>query len=199
VEAAVASWLSELAPGATPLTPEEQDGLIPTHVTCRSELNELEQRNVRQAISWAFDRRRTTLLRESFVLNLHKRMFGEVWRWAGQYRSSPKNLGVVPWEIRPELLKLRGDTRYWLNEHSHPPDELAVRFHHRLVQIHPFPNGNGRLSRLMGDLMIVLQGGEPFSWGKNRLAPLEVRTHYINALRAADASDLTTLIVFARS
>jgi len=154
---------------------------------------------VQQTITWALERRRTSLLRESFVLNLHKRMFGAVWRWAGTYRTSPKNLGVAPWDIRPELLTLRGDVQYWLDEQVYPPDELAVRFHHRLVQIHPFPNGNGRLSRLVGDLMIVRQGGERFTWGATRLAAREARTHYINALRSADASDISPLLSFARS
>jgi Fic-DOC domain mobile mystery protein B len=199
VEGAVAHWLSEPTPGATQLTPEEQDGLIPTHLTCRGDLNEWEQRNVRQAITWAFERRRTALLQEPFVRSLHKRMFGTVWRWAGTYRTSQKNIGVAPWEIRPELLKLRGDAQCWLDEDVYPPDELAVRFHHRLVQIHPFANGNGRLSRLMGDLMIVRQGGDRFAWGEARLAPSEVRVHYIKALRSADASDFATLLVFARS
>ncbi len=185
--------------GATPLTPAARDGLIPVHVTTRAELNELEQRGVLKAIAWAFERRRTKVLKDTFVCGLHRRMFGEVWRWAGTYRTTRLNLGVAPWEVRSELAKLLADAAYWLAHYSYPADEIAVRFHHRLVWVHPFQNGNGRLSRLMADLLIVMQGGQRFSWGADRLAPSETRARYINTLRAANAHDIGPLLTFARS
>jgi Fic-DOC domain mobile mystery protein B len=130
---------------ATPLTPEEREGLIPTHVTLRSELNELEQQNILEADRWAFNRKRN-VPDEVFLRGLHRRMFNRVWRWAGRYRTSDRNLGVERHRVEPELRQIVDDARYWLENRSYAPDELAVRFHHRLVVVHPFPNGNGRWS-----------------------------------------------------
>ena len=186
--------------GTTPLTAEEQQALIPPHITLRTELNEVEQQGVLAAIVWAFERRRPALLTEDFICSLHQRMFGDVWRWAGEYRTRARNVGGPHWEIRPDIRNLIDDARVWVDRRSYPPDELAIRFHHRLVAIHPFPNGNGRLSRLMADLLIVEEGGPRFSWGGTSLAePGDTRKRYIAALKAADAHDMAPLIAFARS
>src|SRR5262245_50664735 len=128
---------------ATPLTPEERDAIIPAHVTLHAELNELEQSNIAEADAWAFLRRRN-VLDEAFLRGLHRRMFNRVWRWAGEYRESPRNLGIDVHLIVPQLTQTIADARYWIEHESYPHDEIAVRFHHRLVWIHPFPNGNGR-------------------------------------------------------
>jgi Fic-DOC domain mobile mystery protein B len=149
---------------ATPLTPEERDGLVPTHVTLRSELNELEQQNIADADHWAFSRKRD-VLDEAFLRGLHRRMFNSVWQWAGKYRTTERNLGVPPFRIQPDLRQTVGDAQYWIDQQAYPPDELAVRFHHRLVYVHPFPNGNGRWSRLAADLLVVGQGNQRFPWG----------------------------------
>ena len=106
---------------------------------------------------------------ERFLCNLHKRMFGDVWKWAGKYRATPRNLGVEPWKIQTEIFQLLDDVRYWIENRTYAPDEIAVRFHHRLVAIHPFPNGNGRWSRLAADLLIVTLGGVRFTWGRANL------------------------------
>jgi Fic-DOC domain mobile mystery protein B len=184
---------------ATPLTPDERNGLIPTHITLRSELNELEQQNISQADGWAFSRRHN-VLSESFLRGLHRRMFNRVWRWAGTYRTSERNLGIAHYRIELELRQIIDDARYWVKHYSFPPDELAVRFHHRLVGVHPFPNGNGRWSRLAGDVLIVRLGGPRFTWGRVNLRTAgDVRRAYVGALRAADTHDLGPLIDFARS
>ena len=184
---------------ATPLTPEERDGLIPTHVALRSELNELEQQNIADADRWAFSRKRN-ILDEAFLRRLHRRMFNRVWRWAGEYRTTERNLGVPVFRIQPDLRQTIGDGQYWIGHQAYAPDELAVRFHHRLVSVHPFPNGNGRWSRLAADLLIVGQGDLRFTWGRANLrAASDVRREYIDALRAADLHDLTPLVRFARS
>lgn len=184
---------------ATPLTPEERNGLIPTHVTLRGELNELEQRNIAEADHWAFARRRK-VLDEAFLEGLHRRMFNRVWRWAGQYRTSERNLGIASYRIPMELRQIIDDARYWIDHRSYLPDESAVRFHHRLVSVHPFPNGHGRWSRLAADLLIVQQSGSRFSWGRADLRPAgNVRRAYIDALHAADDHDMAPLIAFARS
>ncbi len=184
---------------ATPLTDEERDGLIPTHIALRGELNELEQKNIAEADRWAFDRKRN-VLDEGFLRGLHRRMFDDVWRWAGEYRASQKNIGIESYRIQPELRQIIDDASYWIEHQSYAPDELAVRFHHRLVFVHPFANGNGRWSRLAADLLIVRQGGSRFTWGRANLQTEgEVRRAYIDALRAADKHDLEPLIGFARS
>jgi Fic-DOC domain mobile mystery protein B len=184
---------------ATPLTPEERDELIPTHITLRSELNELEQQNIGTANTWVFSRKHV-IFREQFLKSLHRRMFNRVWRWAGKFPTTECNLGVKPYLIETELRKAIDDGRYWTENKSYPPDELAVRFHQRLVSVHPFPNGNGRWSRLAADMLIVRLGGSRFTWGGAdlRLAG-EARDKYIAALKAADNHDLEPLIKFARS
>ena len=184
---------------ATPLTPEEILDLIPSHIAYRSELNAAEQENIERAQTWALTRRRD-LLSEKFARELHRHMLGDVWRWAGKFRTSERNIGIAHWEIPVALRILMDDTKAWIEYKTYPPDEIAVRLHHRLVQIHPFPNGNGRHSRLMADLLVMQLGGERFSWGSGSLNDAgTVRTRYIHALRALDNHEVGPLLVFARS
>ena len=196
---------SDLPEGATPLDPDETEGLIPGHVTTRAELNELEEANIGIGASWALtaavlSSRRVDVLTEEFLYQLHRRMFGEVWEWAGQVRRTNKNIGVDKREIRVEIRNLLADAAVWREDAVYPPDELAVRFHHRLVWIHPFPNGNGRHARLMADLIAQQLGRPPFSWGGQALLETSaLRATYIEAVRMADGGDYQPLIDFARS
>ena len=185
---------------ATSLTPEEREGLIPSHIALRRELNELEQENILFATTWAFSRRRD-LFSEAFARGLHKRMFDRVWDWAGEYRRTDKNIGVPAWRIQTGLRQALDDARYWMANQTFAADEYALRFHHALVFIHPFPNGNGRWSRLMADLAVTSIDGQRFSWGAGGdLAQADqTRSAYIQALRAADGHDFAPLIAFARS
>jgi Fic-DOC domain mobile mystery protein B len=193
------SDLFEESEDATPLTPEEKQELLPAHITYRSELNEAEQENIVRAEEWAFARPRD-LLTEKFIKDLHKRMLGEVWRWAGRFRTSDKNLGIPFYEIPQAIRQLLDDTKAWIDHQVYPADEIAVRFSHQLVQIHPFPNGNGRHSRLMADLIVISLGGERFSWGRANLQDAgTVRRRYIDAIKAADNHDIAPLLAFARS
>lgn len=183
----------------TPLTPEERADLIPAYITLKHELNEAEQSGISDADRWAFGRKRN-VLSESFLVGLHRRMFKDTWRWAGRYRQSARNIGVEHWRIGVELNQLLDDVRFWVDRQSYPPDEIAVRFHHRLVLIHSFPNGNGRHARLAADLLIVSLGGARFSWGRTSLINAgETRRAYVAALRQADAHDIAPLLDFARS
>jgi Fic-DOC domain mobile mystery protein B len=184
---------------ATPLTPEETRDLIPAHIAYRRELNEAEQENITRAQAWALNRRRD-LLSEKFIQELHRRMLGDVWRWAGKFRTSERNLGIPFYEIPVALRQLLDDTKACIEHQTYPSDEIAVRFHHRLVQIHAFPNGNGRHARLMADLLVMKLGGERFSWGRESLRdPNAVRQRYIAALQSADNHDIGPLLAFARS
>jgi Fic-DOC domain mobile mystery protein B len=186
--------------GATPLTPEEREGLIPSHVALHSELNELEQQNILDADGWAFLRKRNPVI-EPFGRSLHRRMFRDVWRWAGTYRTSEKNIGNVQWQlVQPRLYDVLDQTRYWIENDTFSADEIAVRFHYALVSTHSFPNGNGRWSRLMGDILAVNLGQKRFTWGGRTLrAAGETRDAYIATLKAADNHDFTRLLPFARS
>jgi Fic-DOC domain mobile mystery protein B len=185
---------------ATPLTHEEKAGLIPSWVTFRNELNEVEQANIARGALWASRQRRRELLDESFLRDLHKRMLGEVWTWAGAYRATERNIGVPAWKTPMELRSLLDDARLWVERAVFEPDELAVRFHHRLVAIHPFPNGNGRHARLIADLLVMRLGRPRFTWGSAGLQEAgEIRTRYVAALRQADGHDITALLTFARS
>ena len=162
-------------------------------------MNEWEQLNILQGEAWA-DKQRKEILSEAFVRQLHKQMFGDTWRWAGQFRKSDKNIGVDWLKISVELRKLLGDVAAQIEHTSYPPDEVAARFHHRLVAIHPFPNGNGRHARLMADLLAERLGQSRFTWGSRSLVDASAtRQAYITALQAADARNYTPLLVFARS
>jgi len=185
--------------GGTELTEEDREGLIPSYITLRSELNEAEQANILEAEEWAFARKRD-LLEEKSLNNLHMRMYGNVWRWAGQYRTTGKNIGIDAYRIPTELRQLLDDCRYWIENGIYEPDEIAVRFHHRTVSIHCYPNGNGRHARLAADLLVKSLGQERFSWGGRNLVDVgETRERYITALQLADGHDIGPLLEFVRS
>lgn len=185
--------------GATPLSEEEREALIPSYIALRGELNEAEQANILEAENWAFGRKRD-VLDERFLGNLHKRMFGNVWRWAGGHRHSDKNVGVDAYRIPQDLRQMIDDCRYWIEHKTYAADEIAALLHHRLVWIHPYPNGNGRHARLATDLLLVSLGRERFSWGsKNLTDPGETRERYIAALREADKHNIQPLLAFVRS
>jgi Fic-DOC domain mobile mystery protein B len=193
------SDLFEQPDNATQLTPQEMRELIPAYIAYRSELNEAEQENIARGQDWALGRRRN-LLTEKFITDLHRRILGDIWRWAGKFRTSERNLGIAFYEIPTALHELLDDTKAWIEYKSYPPDEIAVRFHHRLVQIHPFPNGNGRHARLMADLLVMSFGRARLSWGSDNLqAAGTIRRRYITALQAADEHDFGPLLAFARS
>ena len=186
--------------GATPLDPDEAEGLVPNHIQTVSGLNQWEQANILRAEEWAFSHRRKDMLETPFLREVHRRMFDETWTWAGTFRKTEKNIGVAPDTIAARLHDLLSDVVYWLEHRTYALDEIAGRFHHRLVAIHPFPNGNGRHGRLMSDLLLWNHGAEPFTWGRGDLqATSKVRGRYLKALRAADSGDIKPLIQFARS
>ncbi len=187
-------------PGATPLDPDETRGLIPRHIRMQAELDQWEQANVLEGSTWAMRSREQHILSERFVRELHKRMFGNTWRWAGTFRTTEKNIGVDPAQLAVRLRDLLEDVRYWVEHNTYPVDEIAVRFHHRLVVVHPFPNGNGRHARLITDVLLKRSGAAAFTWGVANLETAgDARDRYLNALRAADGGDYTLLQAFVRS
>ncbi|MDQ7017045.1 MAG: mobile mystery protein B [Gammaproteobacteria bacterium] len=185
--------------GATLLDPDEKDGLRFKHITVRGELDQLEQANIVEGLQWLKKQKNADILSECFVRELHKRLFGQVWRWAGTFRQTEKNIGVDPVQIAVQLRLLLDDARYWIAHETYPSMELAVRFHHRLVLLHLFPNGNGRHARIIADAILTKILDKPaIDWtgGYKPEAMNERRGHYIAALRAADKHDFSKLLAF---
>lgn len=188
--------------GSTLIDEDEAAGLIPLGVTTHAEVDEWEQRNIVVAAAWLAARRRSvsTLLSERFVRELHRRMFSNVWRWAGKYRKSGKNIGVPAHAIAARVRDLLENVATQIAAGALEPDEIALQFHHALVLIHPFPNGNGRHARLLTETLNRGLHREPFTWGRlsGRPAP-EVRESYLDALKAADRGDFSLLRRFVRT
>jgi Fic-DOC domain mobile mystery protein B len=194
------TMLSAQGEGNTPLSREELADLVPNLAT-KEELNEWERENILQAREWAGADRTGPLgtATDEYIRKLHRKMFDQTWKWAGEYRRSEKNLGVPFHEIRERLVALFGDVRFWIEHSTYSPDEIAVRYHHRLVLIHPFPNGNGRHARLIADLLATKMGRAAFTWGATDLVkPGEARDRYLAAIRAADNGDIRPLFIFSR-
>ncbi len=188
--------------GVAPLGPDEMEGLRFKHVSTRNELDQLEQANIEKGMAWLKRQKSPDILTEELVANLHKQLFGDVWTWAGNFRKTGKNIGVDAIQIAVQLRVLLDDVRYWIEHETYPPKELAARFHHKLVYIHPFANGNGRHSRIMSDAILTKLMNEPaIDWaGGHRLETMnERRREYIAALKAADKGDLTDLLNFVRA
>jgi Fic-DOC domain mobile mystery protein B len=189
--------------GQTPLDEDEKEDLLIQSIATRGELDEFEQQNIEDTIQWSLTRRFKSeqILSESFIQELHKRMYRNVWRWAGEYRKTNKNIGVNKLEIPIALRSLIDDASYWLENNVYDPEEFAIRFKHRLVSIHCFPNGNGRHSRMIADIIVEKIFQQPvFSWGSKSLSDeKESRGKYLLALRKADKGDFSLLLKFARS
>ncbi|MHB1180008.1 MAG: mobile mystery protein B [Daejeonella sp.] len=193
----------EYIDGQTPLDEEEKEGLLIPAIATHGELDEFEQQNIEQAIQWTLRRlfKPEVVFTEDFIRIVHKRMYGEVWAWAGEFRKSNKNIGIDKWQIPTEVKYLLDDARYWHENNTYPPDEIALRFKHRMVSIHCFANGNGRHSRLMADIIIEKIYKQPvFTWGAANLSSdSDTRTAYLKAIKNADKGDYSLLMAFARS
>lgn len=189
--------------GQTPLDEEEKEGLLIPTVTTREELDEFEQKNIEEAILWVLTKKlkKETIFTEKFIRDLHKKMYGSVWKWAGNFRQSNKNIGIDYWKISTELKMLLDDALFWIENKNFPEDELAIIFKHRLVSIHCFPNGNGRHSRLMADIIISkVFGQRVFSWGGDNLSyETNAREIYLKAIKLADKGNYSALIKFSRT
>jgi Fic-DOC domain mobile mystery protein B len=176
--------------GATPLDPDSAIGLIPSHITTQGQLNEWEQTNIISGEEWVFARKRRRILEIDFLEKVHQKMFGDTWEWAGKIRTrETQPVGVAPEQIRTELTNLLADVRAQIDYKTLGIAEIAARFHHRLVYIHPFPNGNGRFSRTIADSLLFQAGQDRFAWGADLDHTGDARARYIAALRAADARD----------
>lgn len=188
--------------GQTPLAEEEKEGLKIKSISTQGELDEFEQLNIEKAVEWTIRKtfKPEKLLTEKFIKELHQKMFGDVWKWAGTFRKTEKNIGIAWPRIGVELKILLEDAKFWIDHQVYAPAEMAIRFKHRLVSIHCFANGNGRHSRMMADLLMEsVFKEEIFSWHQsNLLQANEIRSAYINALKAADQGDFKPLLEFAK-
>lgn len=196
----------EYPEGSTPLNPDELSGLIPDFISLQSELNALEQQNILSAKSWlGLHLHKKDILSEAFVRELHRQMFSDVWRWAGKYRTSEKNIGsVLPEQISTQIHLLMKNTKTWIQYSSYSWPELLARFHHRLVFIHPFANGNGRFARLHTEALAIQNNQTLPSWGALSFSGVldsnsELRLKYIESLRQADQNRFELLTHFLSS
>ncbi|MDD2792356.1 MAG: mobile mystery protein B [Sediminibacterium sp.] len=193
----------EYMDGQTPLDEEEKEGLLIPTIATRGELDEFEQQNIEQAVQWTLGRsfKPETVFTEAFVRMVHKRMYADVWAWAGEFRKTNKNIGIDKWQIPTALKYLLDDALHWNENNTYLPDEIALRFKHRIVSIHCFPNGNGRHSRLMADIIIEKIYKQPvFTWGAaNLFGESDIRTAYLKSVKAADKGEYSLLMAFARS
>lgn len=187
--------------GTTPLDADEAVGLIPQHISTQEDLNLWEEANIVHGERWAFRQKRQDILDEGFMRQLHKKMFEKTWRWAGTFRMSNKNIGVDWPQVPIRVRNLLDNTRYQIDHQVFAPDELAIRFHHQLVWIHAFSNGNGRHARFMADVLAITLGMRRFTWGSasSLVKNGGIRTQYLQALRAADQGQLALLLHFAKS
>lgn len=193
----------EYKDGQTPLSESDKEELLIEIISTQKELDEYEQLNIEKAMVWIYSTkiRKDTILTEKFIKNLHKKMFGDVWGWAGKFRRIDTNIGVDWVRIPVELRQLLDNTQYWIDNKVFPPDEIAIRFKHKLVNIHCFPNGNGRHSRIMADIIIeTIFDKEIYTWNDSNMVKAdETRDKYISAIREGDKGDIKPLISFARS
>ena len=189
--------------GQTPLSEEEKESLKIKVITTQGELDQFEQLNIEKAVEWTMRTRLKPdkILTEKFMKDLHKKMYGDVWKWAGEFRTSEKNIGIKWPLIGVELKKLLDDANYWIENETNIPEEIAIRFKHRLVSIHCFPNGNGRHSRMIADIIMESIFKENvFSWHQSNMTkPNDTRKEYISALKKADNGEITPLIEFAKN
>lgn len=188
--------------GQTPLDDDEKDGLLIPSITTRGELDEFEQLNIEKAITWTLGKRwkMEKILTEEFIKEVHYKMFGDVWSWAGAFRKTNKNLGVDKSLVGISLRNLTDDCLYWINNRTFSDEETAIRFKHRIVKIHCFANGNGRHSRLMADIIISQIFDKPvFGWHNANLNKKgDARSKYLSAIRSADNGDIIPLLAFAK-
>lgn len=188
--------------GATPLDEEILQGLIP-NLTTQEELNQFEAKNIADAMLWTLQSRtlKKDLLSATGLYTLHRKMFDQTWKWAGKTRWKETNIGVAPEKIQDELGVLLVDIKYWKKNQTYNAHEIAARFHHKLVWIHLFPNGNGRFARLACDLLLEFNGNERFNWGPDDLVKNgPAREKYLMALKHADqTADISPLLIFAKS
>lgn len=182
---------------ATPLTDEEREGLKPAHVSTHKELNEWEHTNIEQAEVWAFARKRSDVVTLDFVHELHFKMFDETWTWAGQFRKTDKNLGVPKQQVLIAVRDACDDAVYWIEHQTYGLPEIAARYHHRLVCVHAFPNGNGRHARLSADVLLFNHDLPRLAWGGADLQHAhEARGRYLQALREADRENFVPLLQY---
>lgn len=192
----------EMLEGATPLDLDEIQGLLIDTISTQAELNFAEQQSIIESSKWIFQANHKNILTDQFFKNLHKKMFQSVWSWAGKYRTTNKNIGVESYVIPIEIKKLCDDCDYWIQNQTYDWNEIAARFHHKVVWIHPFANGNGRFSRILTDILIKKYQQKPLTWGRNSYPKDDfsdesnLRAEYILSLREADNKKIQKLIHF---
>ncbi len=189
----------ETRPGQTPIA--DISGLRIKGITTRAELDVAEAENIRKAMVKYFGKRltrRSARFDLSWAKRLHKQMFGEVWNWAGEFRSYDLNLGF-PWgRIECSLQVLLENLASW-NQYGVSVLEQAVRLHYESVNIHPFRDGNGRWSRMLASVWLHLHRHSITEWPAELSGgESKIRGQYLAAIQAADRGDHLSLLELHR-
>ena len=172
--------------GETPL--DDISGLLVKGITTRGELDIAEANNILEAyLKYTINPAQVAELDfdTQFLQKLHREMFGKVWSWAGEFRTTQTSIGVEAVQIRQALYQLIDDLKFWQTSWHY--EETAVRLHYSLVKIHPFLNGNGRWARLATDIWLLSIGKDVLAWGGNITDEGKSRSEYILALQEADS------------
>ena len=184
--------------GETPL--DDLSGAL-VDIKTRQELDELEHKNNNKAYAKYLlmnPSKKALPMTYQSLCEIHKDMFGEVWSWAGEKRTSEKNLGVSPVKIGSEIHRFLHELHQWEKEGA-PPSEIAAKMHHRLVAVHPFENGNGRWARLVTNLYLHKNGQPLIQWPTDPDFVEKVfRPQYLAALKSADKGDYKPLLKLHR-
>ena len=158
----------------------------------------LEAKNHYEALEYLYslvEKDNSQNISEYLIRNLHKLVTAETDKeWAGNYRNS--NVIIVGSEHTPpdafEVSIVMGDLIKWLrgNQKKLHPIELAAIFHHKLVFIHPFFDGNGRTARLAMNLLLMQKSYPMAVMLKND------RKKYYQTLSRADEKDYAPFVRF---
>ncbi len=179
--------------GETPL--DDISGLKIHGITTRSELDSVEAENILEAFLkyiMSPEQIRSVVFDTQFLQQLHREMFGNVWSWAGEFRTTQTSIGIEAINIRQALYQLMDDLKFW--EEAWDYQDTVTRLHYSLVKIHPFLNGNGRVSRLFTDLWLLSIGKEMLEWGDENLDNMNgSRKEYILALQEVDGGSYERL------
>lgn len=184
--------------GSTPLDPDQIRGIKFSHLVNMGELDEVEDLNIQKGLEWLNRQKGDDYLSMEFLCKLHEKLFGDVWKWAGTFRKVEVNLSKIKYyDVGPQLKMFFEDAKLWIEGGRMSWDEISAEMHHRLIAIHPFPNGNGRTTRIYTEYVQKRNKQAVTSWKASlNHDPKERRRVYIKSLQQADKGDFRPLIEF---
>ena len=186
--------------GETPIDPSH---LKDRSIRTRQQLNSAEAQSILKPFVkylGAKPSKKIAPFNLNWFQQLHEEMFGDVWQYAGKFRQEDKNIGVKWQNIITEMYQFEQDLIFWEQNQTYDVFERSVRLHHRAVFIHPFDGGNGRWSRLLGNIYLKQHEHPLVKWPEETIGTEEsvAREAYLSAVKRADAGDFFELIALHR-